>query len=171
MDCGYCPVFWTEGNTPPEQGLSQLFNLRMEINPVSRTMSYVQNTTQWRKSKNPLPWSIMYHHQNLLELEVSEMNSALSCCMCKCLLVGYVTALFSIADYSAEWLGDRWIGMRIYRTCLWPSWGTILGFALKDWENHKYLRIAGVPAEIWTEHLLNTSPKCYFDTNLFVLYV
>jgi hypothetical protein len=48
---------------------------------------------------------------------------------------------------------------------LWPNWVTILAFALRDWGNPRRTSVwmDDVPAEIWTNRLLNTSralPQC-----------
>jgi hypothetical protein len=46
-----------------------VLHLRMEIDPVSETSSFLifQNTGQWKKSKNPVILCIIHHHQNPLE--------------------------------------------------------------------------------------------------------
>jgi hypothetical protein len=47
-----------------------------------------------------------------------------------------------------------------------PNQGTIPAFTWRDYEKpHKPVKIAGVLAEISTEHILNTSLKYYHYTN------
>lgn len=50
-----------------------------------------------------------------------------------------------------------------------PNWGNIRGFSWGTEGNNKNLRLAHIPANIWTKHILSTSPE-WLKTNPFWCY-
>jgi hypothetical protein len=75
-------------------------------------------------------------------------------------VVGYLTTPFDI-ETTQHWIVGR--TDEFENIWKWLNRGNIPGFAWRDWGKPRktLIEIASVPATIRTEHLLDTSLKCY----------
>jgi hypothetical protein len=83
---------------------------------------------------------------------------------------GGVTTLSVSGIYNVEWWGDWWIGKQRKRP--WLTRRNISTSVWGNWEKVRKIlvRIADVPANIWTEHFKHLKNTClyrYLYTNMF----